>query len=288
MWFKKNKKENAAEGTHKKDENMSKLIDEVLNEQAQAKEAAMRESSQTAQSTEEPVKTDLAGLIARFYENRNEQTFKTVVNALFSSTLFLTMTPVRGSENKEEKTMQFSPVLVKNNDGEKLLPAFSDKSLIPKEQAEKLSAVSMPFAAACELIAKAPDCDKIIVNPFTQPFTVSKEIVENTAKAAAERRNRNNATVEFSLPEEGTKTVVKTVTDYFKNESEIKAAYFTKMKNQGVVSYAFIIDCPDEHTVFPKLIDFLKLKKIALPITLLPYSKLEKVVRESRHIKKVY
>lgn len=189
MWFKKSKKEEVKENTVKKDDAMSKMIDEVLNEQAEAKEAAMRESAEAANPAAEKSQT-IADVIVKFRENQSQETFQAVLNAMFPSQLLLTMTPIEGSENKEEKTVKATPALVKDQDGNKLLPAFSDKEQIPKEHSEKFQIVSVPFGAVCELTARIPDCDKIIVNPFTNAFVVSKEIVENIAKAVAEQRKK--------------------------------------------------------------------------------------------------
>lgn len=193
MWFKKSKKEEVKENTVKKDDAMSKMIDEVLNEQAEAKEEAMRESADAANpaaaAAAEKSQT-IADVIVKFRENQSQETFQAVLNALFPSNLLLTMTPIEGSENKEEKTVKATPALVKDQDGNKLLPAFSDKEQIPKEHSEKFQIVSVPFGAVCELTARIPDCDKIIVNPFTNAFVVSKEIVENIAKAVAEQRKK--------------------------------------------------------------------------------------------------
>lgn len=287
MWFKKNKKEEVK--AEKKDDSMSRLVDEVLNEQAAAKEAAMRESA----AVTEPMtaeKKSLSECINAFRANQNNDTYKAVLEVLFPSSLIIPMTPVEGSENKEEKTMRFSPSLVKSPDGELMFPAFSDKSQIPAEHEKKFSPVTMPFGAACGLAAKIPDCDKIIVNPFTNPFVVGKELIENTAKAAAEQGEKNRQTVEFSTPEPETRAAADKIAGWFKKQPEIKQAYFSKMKQQNKVSYVFIIDCPqtEQKAVFERTIEYFKAEKIALPIALLPYDKLEKIVNESKHIEKVY
>lgn len=288
MWFKKNKKEEVK--AVKKDDSMSKLIDEVLNEQAAEKEAAMRESA----SVTEPIAAEtksLAELIGVFRENQNNETYKAVLDVLFPSSLIIPMTPVEGSENKEEKTMRFSPALVKSPEGEKLFPAFSDKAQIPSEHEKQFSPVTMPFGAVCELAAKIPDCDKIIVNPFTKPFVVNKELIESAAKAVAEQREKKNRQmVEFSTPEPETKAVAKKIADWFKDQPEIKQAYFSKMKQQDKISYVFIVDCPEteQKAVFERTIEYFRAEKIALPIALIPYKGLEKVIEESKHIEKVY
>lgn len=287
MWFKKNKKEDVK--AEKKDDSMSELIDEVLNEQAAAKEAAMRESAaQTEPLTAE--KKSLEELIDAFRENQNNDTYKAVLEALFPSSLIVPMTPVEGSENKEEKTMRFSPALVKNPEGEMLFPAFSDKAQIPSKHDKEFSPVTMPFSAACELAAKIPDCGKIIVNPFTKPFVVGKELIQSAAKTITEQRERNRQMVEFSTPEPETKAVAEKLAGWFKEQPEIKQAYFSKMKQNNRVSYVFIIDCPEteQKAVFERAIEYFKAEKIALPITLMPYDKLEKIVNESKHIEKVY
>lgn len=290
MWFKKDKKEKQEENTNvvKNNDEMSKIIDEVLNEQAEAKEEAMREASTPAQTAApEMAEANIADLIAAFYEEQNGERFNAVMNALVKSNLFVTMQPVEGSENKEEKTMQFAPVFVKDPSGERLLPAFSDKELAKGSDTEKFTFVTMPFKAACQFVSKMPDCDKIIINPFTKSFALSKDIIDNVAKTSAEQDNKGM--VEFSNPEPETEATVKMVVELFKNEREIKNAYFTKMKNQGRVSYAFIIEHDGDHRViFPRLIEAIKEKKIALPITLLPSKGLEKVISESKHLKKVY
>lgn len=293
MWFKKKKEEENTAPVKNNDE-MSKMIDEVLNEQAEIKEAAMREASESADNAagaEEAAQpaVNIADLIAEFHENQTGEKYNEIINALVKSTVFITMQPVEGSENKEEKTMQFSPVFVKGSDDSRLLPAFSDKEQAKGNGTEKFTLVAMPFKAACEFVAKMPDCDRIIINPFKKSFAISKDVIENIAKSSAEQNNAGNDVVEFSNPEPETEKTAEIVVDLFKAESEIKSAYFTKMKNKGRVSYAFIIEHDGDHKViFPRLIEAIKEKKIALPITLLPSQGLEKVISESKHLKKVY
>lgn len=280
MWFKKNKKETAAsERAEAKDESMSQIIDEVLEEKAAEKEEAMKESAQTK---------SIAELIEAFAANKNNDTYKAVLDAVFPSTLLVPATPV--SENKDEKTRQFAPALVQNPEGEKHLPMFSDKAQIPEEYGKQFSTVAMPFGAACELIAQIPDCDKIIVNPFTKPFVVSKELVENAAKAVAEYREKNRETVEFSTPEPEVKATAEKIAVWLGEQPEIEQAFFSKMKQQERVSYVFIIDCSSDtqKEVFERTIEYFKAEKIALPIALIPYKGLEKVIEESKHIEKVY
>ena len=290
MWFKKKKEEQNTVPAKSNDE-MSKLIDEVLNEQAEIKEAAMQEAAAPSDNADSTAQSEvnIADLIAEFRENQTGEKFNAVMNALVASTVFVTMQPVEGSENKEEKTMQFAPVFVKDPDGNRLLPAFSDKEQAKGNNTEKFTLVAMPFKAACEFVAKMPDCDKIIVNPFTKPFVAGKDIVENVAKLSVEQNNADKDVVEFSNPEPETEKTAEIIVDLFKAEREIKSAYFTKMKNKGRVSYAFIIEHDGDHKVlFPRLIEAIKEKKIALPITLLPSQGLEKVIGESKHLKKVY
>lgn len=292
MWFKKKKEENNTAPVKNNNDEMSKMIDEVLNEQAEIKEAAMREASapaDTAANSAAKPNVNIAALIAEFYENQTGEKFNEIMNALVASTVLVTMQPVEGSENKEEKTMQFAPVFVKDEKGGRLLPAFSDKEQAKGNDTEKFTLVAMPFKAVCEFVSKMPDCDRIIVNPFTKSFVANKDIIENVVKASAAQNNAGNDVVEFSNPEPETEKTVEMVTELFKAEGEIKNAYFTKMKNKGRVSYAFIIEHDGDHKVlFPRLIEGIKEKKIALPITLLPSQGLEKVINESKHLKKVY
>lgn len=267
MWFKKNKKETEdSKNTEKKDESMSKIIDEVLNEKAAEKEAAMRESAENTVGAGEAAPSET-----------------------IPQMLFVPMTPVEGSENKETKTMQFHPAVVKNSKGELMFPAFSEKTQIPEDYGKQYSTVSMPFAAACELAAKISECSGIVVNPFTKPMIVNKDTVQNVAGAVAEQRKNAQTMVEFSTPEPEVKAVAGKIADWFKKQSEIKGAYFTKMKQQERVSYAFIIDCPETvyKAVCEKTVEFLKSERVALPIALLKYKGLEKVINESKHIEKV-
>ncbi len=296
MWFRKNKKEEVK--AEKKDDSMSKLIDEVLNEQAAAKEAAMKASAEATVGQEtkpaaEALNTSgksIAELIDAFRADRSEKTYGAVMNAVFPSALLVPMTPVEGSKNEKEKTMKFSPAFVKNQEEERLLPMFSDKEQIPEEYGKQFSVVKMPFGAACELVAKIPGCDQIIINPFTKPFEINKELVENVAKTIAQQRGNNRDIVEFSNPEPETKPVVEKIVGKMKDMPGITQAYFSKMKQQERISYAFIIDCPEEDykNLFEQLIEYFKEEKITLPIALIPYNKLEKVVKESKHIEKVY
>ncbi len=266
MWFKKKKNDEAVKNNAPKDDSMSKMIDEVLNEKAAEKEAAMRESAEG---------TVGAGEAAQ--------------NGAVPQTLFVPMIPVEGSENKETKTMQFHPAVVKNSEGELMFPAFSEKTQIPEDYGKQYTTVSVPFAAACEMAAKIPECKGIVINPFTKPMIVNKDAVQNVANAVAEQRKNGQATVEFSTPEPEVKAIAGKIAGWFKKQPEIKGAYFTKMKQQGRVSYAFIIDCNDDvhKAVCERTVEFLKAEKVALPIALLKYKGLEKVVNESRHIEKV-
>ncbi len=267
MWFKKKKNDEAVKKTEVKDDSMSKMIDEVLSEKAAEKEAAMRESAKNTVGEGETAQRGTP----------------------LPQMLFVPMTPVEGSENKETKTMQFHPAIVKNSEGELMFPAFSEKTQIPDDYGKQYSTVSMPLAAACELAAKIPECKGIVVNPFTKPMIVNRDTVQNVANAVAEQRKNGQATVEFSTPEPEVKAIAGKIAVWFKKQPEIKGAYFTKLKQQGRVSYAFIIDCSDDvhKAVCERTIEFLKAQKVALPIALLKYKGLENVVDESKHIEKL-
>ncbi len=266
MWFKKKKNDSEVKNNVEKDDSMSKMIDEVLNEKAAEKEAAMRESAESAESA-------AAG--------------EGAPSGTLPQTLLVPMTPVEGSENKETKTMQFRPAVVKNSEGELMFPAFSEKAQIPDDYGKRYKTVAMPLAAACGLAAKIPECMGIVVNPFTKPMILNKDSVENVAKAVAEQNAQT--TVEFSTPEPEVKAVAGKIAGWFKKQPEIKGVYFTKMKQRERVSYAFIIDCPEavHKAVCERTVGFLKAEKVALPISLLKYKGLEKVVNESKHIEKV-
>lgn len=298
MWFGKKKKEAPEKKPVVKDDSMSKIIDEVLSEQAAAKEAAMRETAQS--STPEESACEAAAAVAKevgnphitkliedFYENQNSDTFKTVLDALLTSVMLVPMAPVP-NDNSDKKNVQFRPGLVTNQDGEKFFPVFSEKTQIPEDYGKNFSMVAIPFPSCCDLATKIPECGKIIVNPFTKQFIVNSNIANAIAQGNQKQNEKKGAMIEFSTPEPETAPLVESVVKWFEKTSEIKKAYFSKMKNQDKISYVFIIDCDNHQELFPQLIEHIKSSKIEMPVTLMLYSQLKKIADESKHINQIY
>jgi hypothetical protein len=297
MWFKKNKKEETEKKPTVKDDSMSKIIDEVLNEQAAQKEAAIKEAAQRteptpAQSEARPApeinNQHITELIDKFYENQNNDSFKNVIDAILPATLLVPMVPVPGDENSDKK--QFRPGLITNQKNEKFFPAFTERSQVPDDYASKFTLVAVPFAACCDLTTKVPECEKLLVNPFTKQFIINANLAGAVVKASQQQSQKRKGMIEFTTPEPETESLVKTVVKRFEDVPEIQKAYFSKMKNQDQISYVFIIDCPADkcQELFPQIIDYIKSEKIEQPVTLMLYEQLKKVADESKHITQVY
>ena len=293
MFFKKKKKEEIEEKEVKKDDSMSKIIDEVLNEQASEKEAAMKSAAEQTESlpnfTPEG-NSHVTALIEKFAANPNNDTFKEAFNALLPSTVLVPMLEAEEQNNGNSEEKKFHPGLIQNDKKEKFMPAFTEKSQIPEDFAKKFTMVSMSFSAYCNLVSQVPECEKLLVNPFTKQFVANANIAGAVAKSAENGENKKQFTVNFATPEPETEEMVKMVTEHFKEIEEIEKSYFSKMTAQEKTSYVFIIDCPKEkhQDIFKKLIDFFKEKQIKFDISLMLYEPLKQVVDESKHITQVY
>lgn len=302
MWFKKNKNEESEKKTVAKDDSMSKIIDEVLNEQASQKEAAIKAAAEKTEADSATAKKEaenaarelqnqkIAGLIENFHNDKNDKTFKAVFDVLLTSVMLVPMSPVPENERTEKNNMQFRPGIITNQDGEKFFPAFSDKSQIPEDYAKKFSMIAVPFASCCDLATKIPECSKLLINPFTKQFIINAKLADTIAKTVRKQQDKRKAVIEFSTPEPETAPLVDNVIKWFENVPEIQKAYFSKMKNQDKVSYVFIIDCPADKCkeLFPMLIEHLKTTKTKMPVTLMLYEQLKKAADESKHIKQIY
>ncbi|MCC8169577.1 MAG: SseB family protein, partial [Oscillospiraceae bacterium] len=275
---------------------------EVLNEQAAAKEEALRAASQRSEdlaaeqqspkeaanaAAQEKMGLKTSQLINEFYENQNNDTFKAVLDALVPSVMIVPVTPVSAKEENGKK--QFSPALIKNQEGETFFAVFTDKSQIPQEYGQKFSNVMLPFAACCDLAVKIPACEKMIVNPFTKQFIVNANLLGAIADTVKKQREKR-AVVEFSTPEPETAPLVEFAVKWFKEKPEIKNVYFSKMKRDDKITYVFIIDCPPEKhpELFSELINHIEEAKIKQSVTLMQYAQLKKVVEESKHVKQIY
>lgn len=299
MWFKKNKKEETEKKSVAKDDSMSKIVDEVLNEQAAQKEAAIKAAAEKTEpetsakaaagnAAAQMHNLEIAKLIEKFHDNQNNDTFKVVFDALLPSVLLVPMAPVPNDGKTDN--MQFRPGIITNQDGEKFFPVFSDKFQIPEDYGKKFSMVALPFAACCDLATKIPECQKMLINPFTKQFIINANLAGAVAKTARQQQDKRKTIVEFSTPEPETASLVEDVVKWFETVPEIEKAYFSKMKNQNNVSYVFIIDCPEEKgkELFPQLIEHIKATGTKMPVTLMLYKHLKEAADNSKHINQVY
>lgn len=197
MWFKKKKSNDNEIKKPSGNSEMSKLIDEVLEEQAATKEEAMRQSAGESEKEIKKAAHEAAfeakaqeslHKIDVFLENRTDETFKSALESLMTSAMLVPMTPM--TANGAKKKQQFRPELLANPQGEKFLPAFTNKAQVPADYAKKFTLIMMPFAVCCDTASKIPECGKVVVNAFTKQFVVNEKIVSTTVKAMKNAQNQ--------------------------------------------------------------------------------------------------
>lgn len=131
----------------------------------------------------------LCALVELFYQNRNGEYFYSVLSCLRDSQIIIPgfmkvdeadaarfMNGKPGDEIRPRSDVRFTPDIV--NDGEKnFLPVFSDPDQLG-EYRNNFSTVRLPVFRAMNLAMARDYVSGLILNPFTLPFVVDKEIFD--------------------------------------------------------------------------------------------------------------
>lgn len=108
-----------------------------------------------------------------FQRTQNEYDLLTVLRLLKNSSLYV---PCH-EHTDETGDNGFTPAVIKNND-EDFIPAFSSEDMI--EENEKIAAhLKIPFEVLSMAVQEGKDLYGIVVNPFTEPFIISRDILQD-------------------------------------------------------------------------------------------------------------
>lgn len=147
--------------------------------------------------------TILKGAVADFHKDRNDDTFSFVLAVLRSSNVLVpcdvelseesqailekldkngkSIEDLTGDEKERfQQGLSFVPAVLVN-DGHKFFPVFSSKEEFG-DHFEDGSAMSMPFLHAIEMASDGDGIEGIVLNAFSQPFVIEKDLFEAVAK----------------------------------------------------------------------------------------------------------
>ena len=209
-------------------------------------------------------------LAAEVYnEDNNDTNFLTVLAVLKSRE---TWVPLMETEYGAV------PYILESEDGTQFYPLFSEESQIPAEYAESLSWATLPFESSAKYIMESTEVSNMLLNAFTKSVIISEESVrvlmnENAAEYAAD----GGALELFPVEDDGEAQKIKErAAAFFKERTDVKKAYFAKLKNGVEMSYIFIVEVDgDAQSMFAALFESIGRADISMPIDYTEYPALK-------------
>lgn len=116
--------------------------------------------------------TELLQLKRYFFENKTKENFFKLLCCLHDSSIYV---PVR-----VDSAGHRFPIVVTNDKGEEAFPIFSDISEAGNnyDEVEDSNFVTLPLLECFGFVDELEDCSEIVMDPFTQPFNINKDLQE--------------------------------------------------------------------------------------------------------------
>ncbi|MBE6632503.1 MAG: enhanced serine sensitivity protein SseB [Ruminococcaceae bacterium] len=155
-------------------------------------------------------------------------------------------------ENNGRKKLRLTPSVLREKNGEAFMPVLTSRNEAPVIGGRKISGLALPFDSVCKITKGHGECNKIIVNPFTDRLTVSENMIDNLLKMGRKEPSlrevmlKAGEKVSFSSPKEEDTTLEKRACAAFPKFPQIEKAYLTRMTSKGETCYMFILDTKDE------------------------------------------
>ena len=222
-----------------------------------------------------PQKNPLTLAAEVYNEDNNDTNFLTVLAVLKKTE---TWVPLMETEYGAV------PYILESEDGTQFYPMFSEESQIPAEYAESLSWATLPFESSAKYVMESTEVSNLLLNAFTKSVVISEESVrvmmnENAAEYAADGGALELFSVDGDKEAAG---IQERAAAFFAGRTDVKKAFFAKLKNGVEMSYIFIVEVDgDAKSMFEALFESIGQADISMPIDYTEYpalsAQLEKI-----------
>ncbi|MBQ8830504.1 MAG: enhanced serine sensitivity protein SseB C-terminal domain-containing protein [Oscillospiraceae bacterium] len=214
---------------------------------------------------------------------KNPLTFAAeVYNADNNDTNFLTVLAILKKTETWVPLMETEygamPYILESEDGTQFYPVFSEESQIHTEYAESLSWATLPFESSARYIMESTEVSNMLLNAFTKSVVIPEESIrvmmnENTSEYAAD----GGSLELFPASDDAeAQNIQAKAAAFFKERTDVKKAYFAKLKNGVEMSYIFVADVDgDAQSMFKELFDAIGQADISMPIDYTVYPTLK-------------
>lgn len=232
---------------------------------------------------------ELVEAINAIAENNTKENQDRVINevmkAHFLSPVIISPTPESSGNNgetvlKENTKINFS--IIENTANQHYFLAFTDWDELRKwhvNENQQTLILTFDDLAAMVLDEKG-NSDGFVINPFGGNITFNKNMV-TSLKEEKERRARGgvveqvvkkDTTVQLGQPRIYPDEMVKAISNYMKNQKNVKAAYLQLMIKEGEQSYLIIVDFTgDKREIFDGIANTAMSYLNGMFIDLVPY-----------------
>lgn len=209
---------------------------------------------------------DLVLAIKEMQQNNTKEMQDQMINAVMKAHFIspVNISPVPGPSDevgkvvlKEKTTISFN--IIENSANQQFFLAFTDWDELGKWcKNENQQTLIMPFDDYVAMILNEKgNSDGFVINPFGGNVVFSKAMIR-ALQAEKERRAKGgvveqvvkkDTTVQLGQPRIYPEELVKAITNYLKNQKNVKAAYLQLMINEGEQSYLVIADFTGDRRV---------------------------------------
>ena len=202
---------------------------------------------------------DLVLAIKEMQRNNTTETQDRMINevmkAHFISPVNISPVPAPSDEAgkvvlKESTTISFN--MIANSADQQFFLAFTDWDELGKwRKSENQQTLIMTFDDyAAMVLDEKGNSDGFVINPYGGNIVFNKDMVkvlrdekERRAKGGVvEQVVKKDTTVQLGQPRVYPEELVKTISDYLKNQKNVKAAYLQMMIKDGEQSYLVVVD----------------------------------------------
>jgi hypothetical protein len=218
----------------------------------------LEDSSENKEKT--TVEKDIKTLIALHHQSQTKESFLEAVRCLCKSKVWVPMAiqmspedvarmknAKKGEKVQPKQQVRMRPDLLKTPDGKLFFPVFSSKEEAPADYRKRFSWAQLPFMECGKQMLKFPNVHALIVNAFSKNLIVSEEIMKLVLSNTPEVRVlKKGAKINLKpLNENGKDEQLRLrAVEFFQSKREIHKAYLSRVENDGVDRYMFVIDAP--------------------------------------------
>lgn len=238
--------------------------------------------------------------IAAAYEDRqNAQRILEVLRLLSEGVYWVPMNIILSQEDQDQllnaskgdsvslkSGARMKPDILKAPDGNLFFPAFTSREETDESYRNRFSWVQIPGKQIIGFALADSSLAGVVINGFSQPFTVTREMLDFIQQApVTERTIEKGTVVTFERLGDSSRKLRRAAADILFWKHLVKKAFFAKMYVDGKPeSYCLVVDgnIPDPQSLFEDINEKLQKAEPDLPVDYVMYPSLAEQLRACR------